>query len=143
MTIVNFTPWSALLGGFSIGAGALLLLLGAGKIAGISGIIAGLGAKNSSQADKSWRLAFLLGLVLVPAVLFATQVTAVPVLTDFSVIKLAIAGLLVGIGTRLGNGCTSGHGICGMGRFSLRSLVATLVFIGAGMVTVTLLGLGG
>ena len=143
MTIVNFTPWSALLGGFSIGAGALLLLLGAGKIAGISGIIAGLGPKNSNQADKSWRLAFLVGLVLVPAVLFATQVTAVPVLADFSIIKLAIAGLLVGIGTRLGNGCTSGHGICGMGRFSLRSLVATLVFIGAGMVTVTLLGLGG
>lgn len=144
MTIVNFTPWSALLGGFSIGVGALLLLLGAGKIAGVSGIIVGLGRHHhSNQIDKRWRLAFLVGLVLVPAVLFATQLTAVPALADFSVIKLVIAGLLVGIGTRLSNGCTSGHGICGMGRFSIRSLVATLVFIGTGMATVTLLGLGG
>ncbi|MGO4998309.1 YeeE/YedE family protein [Oceanisphaera sp. W20_SRM_FM3] len=143
MTIINFTPWSALLGGVSIGLGALLLLLGAGKVAGISGIIAGLGRANRDQhADKSWRLAFLLGLVLVPTVLFASQQIAVPNLAEFSVIKLVLAGLLVGIGTRLGNGCTSGHGICGMGRFSRRSLVATLVFMAAGMVTVTLLGPG-
>lgn len=143
MTIINFTPWSALLGGAIIGAGALLLLLGAGKIAGISGIIAGLGRHNSVQlADKGWRLAFLVGLLSVPALLFASEVIAVPELSGFSVLKLAAAGLLVGIGTRLGNGCTSGHGICGMGRFSIRSLVATVVFIGAGMATVTLLGLG-
>lgn len=141
MTIINFTPWSALLGGAFIGAGALLLLLGAGKIAGISGIIASLGNK-SKQADKSWRLAFLLGLLLVPALLFANDVIAVPELAGFSVLKLAAAGLLVGIGTRLGNGCTSGHGICGMGRFSIRSVVATGVFIAAGMATVTLLGFG-
>ncbi|MBU3823567.1 MAG: YeeE/YedE family protein [Candidatus Oceanisphaera merdipullorum] len=143
MTIINFTPWSALLGGVCIGLGALLLLVGAGKIAGISGIIVGLGRKNSAPlSDKSWRLAFLLGLVLVPAVLFASQQIAVPNLAEFSVIKLVLAGLLVGIGTRLGNGCTSGHGICGMGRFSKRSFVATLVFIVSGMLTVTLLGLG-
>ena len=139
MTIINFTPWSALLGGASIGAGALLLLLGAGKIAGISGIVAGIG----NQSDKSWRLAFVLGLILVPGVLFASQLVAVPVLADFSVLKLVLAGLLVGIGTRLGNGCTSGHGICGIGRFSRRSLVATGVFMAAGIATVTLLGLGG
>ncbi|ART83574.1 hypothetical protein CBP31_13815 [Oceanisphaera profunda] len=141
MTIINFTPWSALLGGAFIGAGALLLLLGAGKIAGISGIIASLGNK-SNHADKGWRVAFLVGLLLVPALLFASDAIAVPELAGFSVLKLAAAGLLVGIGTRLGNGCTSGHGICGMGRFSIRSVVATVVFIGAGMATVTLLGLG-
>ncbi|MGB5853941.1 MAG: YeeE/YedE thiosulfate transporter family protein [Oceanisphaera sp.] len=138
MTIVNFTPWIALMGGACIGAGALLLLLAAGKIAGISGIVAGIG----TQADKGWRVAFVLGLVLVPAVLFASGQIAVPELTSISVFKLALAGLLVGIGTRLGNGCTSGHGICGIGRFSWRSLVATLVFMAAGIATVTVLGLG-
>lgn len=138
MTIINFTPWSALLGGASIGAGALLLLLGAGKIAGISGIIAGVGRVR----DSHWRLAFLLGLLVMPGLLFVSQQVAVPNLADFSLLKLVLAGLLVGIGTRLGNGCTSGHGICGMGRFSIRSVVATLVFIAIGMVTVTLLGVG-
>ena len=144
MTIINFTPGSALLGGAIIGAGALLLLLGAGKVAGISGIIAGIGNQaNSNRLEQSWRLAFVLGLVLVPGLLFASQLVAVPLLADFSVLKLALAGLLVGVGTRLGNGCTSGHGICGIGRFSRRSLVATAVFMAAGMATVTLLGLGG
>lgn len=139
MTIINFTPGSALLGGAMIGAGALLLLLGAGKIAGISGILAGIG----ELPDKRWRLAFVAGLIGVPAILFASRLVAVPILAEVSVLKLALAGLLVGIGTRLGNGCTSGHGICGMGRFSWRSLVATGVFMAAGIGTVTLLGLGG
>ncbi|WP_375057800.1 YeeE/YedE family protein [Zobellella sp. DQSA1] len=139
MTIVNFTPWTALLGGFLIGGGALLLLIVGGRIAGISGIVAGIG----TQPDKGWRIAFVAGLVLVPFVLFGTGLAEVPSLERFSVFKLMLAGLLVGIGTRLGNGCTSGHGICGMGRFSPRSIVATLVFIAAGIATVTLLGLGG
>lgn len=138
MIIANFTPWTALIGGVCIGAGALLLLLAAGKIAGISGIASGIG----TQTDKGWRVAFVLGLILVPAVLFASGQVAVPELASISVIKLALAGLLVGIGTRLGNGCTSGHGICGIGRFSWRSLVATLVFMAAGIATVTSLGLG-
>lgn len=139
MTIVNFTPWSALLGGLLIGAGALLLLLGAGRIAGISGIVAGIGA----QRDKAWRVAFVAGLVLVTWLVFRLNWVSAPSLVEFSVVKLAIAGVLVGVGTRLGNGCTSGHGICGMGRFSWRSLVATLVFMAAGIATVTLLGWGG
>ncbi len=139
MTIVNFTPWSALLGGLLIGAGALLLLLGAGRIAGISGIVAGIGA----QRDKAWRVAFVAGLVLVTWLVFRLNWVNAPSLAEFSVVKLAIAGVLVGVGTRLGNGCTSGHGICGMGRFSWRSLVATLVFMAAGIATVTLLGWGG
>lgn len=139
MTIVNFTPWTALLGGIFIGLGALFLLLAGGKIAGISGIISGIG----NQSDKGWRLAFLLGLALVPGVLFYTEAVTAPSLASFSVFKLAAAGLLVGVGTRLGNGCTSGHGICGIGRFSWRSIVATLLFIMAGVLTVTLLGWGG
>lgn len=138
MTIVNFTPWSALLGGAIIGAGALLLMLGAGKVAGISGILSGIG----SQPDKGWRLAFVLGLFLLPALLFWSDLIVPPSLAAFSVTKLVLAGLLVGIGTRLCNGCTSGHGICGIGRLSWRSIVATVLFIAAGMATVTLLGLG-
>ncbi|MBO1519052.1 YeeE/YedE family protein [Oceanisphaera pacifica] len=138
MTIINFTPWTALIGGACIGAGALLLMLVAGKTAGISGIVSGI----ATQADKSWRLAFVVGLVLVPAVLFATDQVAVPELASQSVVKLVLAGLLVGIGTRLGNGCTSGHGICGIGRFSWRSLVATGIFMAAGIATVSALGWG-
>ena len=139
MTIVNFTPWTALLGGLLIGGGALLLLIVGGRIAGISGIVAGIGA----QPDKGWRIAFVAGLLLVPLLLFSTRLAEAPSLESFSAVRLALAGLLVGLGTRLGNGCTSGHGICGMGRFSLRSVVATLVFIAAGIATVTLLGWGG
>lgn len=139
MTIVNFTPWSALLGGMLIGGGALLLLIVGGRIAGISGILAGIG----SQPDKGWRIAFVIGLVAVPFMLFSTRLSEAPSLAGISVFRLALAGLLVGIGTRLGNGCTSGHGICGMGRLSPRSMVATLVFIAAGIATVTLFGLGG
>ncbi|WP_417614795.1 YeeE/YedE family protein [Oceanisphaera sp.] len=138
MTIVNFTPWTALIGGACIGGGALLLLLGTGKIAGISGIVSGIGAR----ADKGWRWAFVLGLVLVPTVLFGSGQIAIPELASVSALKLALAGVLVGIGTRLGNGCTSGHGICGIGRFSWRSIVATLVFMATGIATVTVLGWG-
>ncbi len=138
MTIVNFTPWSALLGGMLIGSGALLLLLAGGRIAGISGIVTGIGA----QPDKGWRIAFVAGLILVPLVLFGFDWVTAPSLERFSVLRLALAGLLVGIGSRLGNGCTSGHGICGMGRLSWRSVVATLIFMTAGIVTVTLLGVG-
>ncbi|WP_116474489.1 YeeE/YedE family protein [Zobellella maritima] len=118
-----------------IGLGALLLMVVAGRVAGISGIISGIG----SQPDKGWRLAFVVGLLLIPLLLFQAKMVEVPSLAAVAPGKLLLAGLLVGVGTRLGNGCTSGHGICGMGRGSLRSVVATLVFIVAGMVTVTLL----
>lgn len=138
MTIVNFTPWTALLGGVLIGSAALLLLIVGGRIAGISGIVAGIGG----QPDKGWRIAFVAGLVLVPLLLFGSGLAVAPPLDAFSWPRLLLAGLLVGIGTRLGNGCTSGHGICGMGRLSPRSMVATLVFIAAGIATVGLLGMG-
>ncbi|MDV2857463.1 YeeE/YedE family protein [Oceanimonas sp. CAM02] len=139
MTIVNFTPFSALAGGLLIGAAALILLLVGGRIAGISGIVAGIG----SQPDKGWRLAFVAGLIAAPLLVFGVDLAEAYSLQEYSPWRLLLAGLLVGIGTRLGNGCTSGHGICGMGRLSPRSVVATLVFMAAGIATVTLLGLGG
>ncbi|MFP2770015.1 YeeE/YedE family protein [Oceanisphaera sp. KMM 10153] len=138
MTIVNVTPWTALSGGVLIGAGALLLLLAGGRTAGISGIVAGIGG----QPDKGWRLAFVAGLVLMPFLLFGSDWVTAPSLERFPAARLILAGLLVGIGARLGNGCTSGHGICGMGRLSRRSLVATLIFMAAGIMTVTLMGVG-
>ncbi|GHA17159.1 YeeE/YedE family protein [Oceanisphaera arctica] len=138
MTIVNFTPWTALFGGMLIGTGALLLLLAGGRIAGISGIVAGIG----SQPDRGWRIAFVVGLILMPFILFGFDWVSAPSLERFSAPRLVLAGLLVGIGSRLGNGCTSGHGICGMGRLSWRSVVATLIFMAAGIMTVTLFGVG-
>ncbi|MFH7564312.1 YeeE/YedE family protein [Oceanimonas smirnovii] len=139
MTIVNFTPLSALGGGLLIGSAALILLLVGGRIAGISGIVAGIG----SQSDKGWRLAFVAGLVAVPMLIFGLDLAEAYSLQEYSPWRLLLAGLLVGIGTRLGNGCTSGHGICGMGRLSPRSIIATLMFMAAGIATVTLQGLGG
>ena len=139
MNIVNFTPLSALAGGVLIGVAALLLLLVGGRIAGISGIVAGIG----SRSDKGWRLAFTAGLIAVPFGVFTLNLAEAYSLQDYSPWRLIIAGLLVGIGTRLGNGCTSGHGICGMGRLSPRSIVATLIFMAAGIATVTLSGWGG
>ena len=139
MTIVNFTPLSALGGGLLIGSAALILLLVGGRIAGISGIVAGIG----SQSDKGWRLAFVAGLVAVPMLIFGLDLAEAYSLQEYSPWRLLLAGMLVGLGTRLGNGCTSGHGICGMGRLSPRSIIATLMFMTAGIATVTLLGLGG
>ena len=130
-----------LLGGLLIGLAGALLWFFNGRIAGISGITAGLFA--GPLRDASWREAFLVGLALTSVVgaLVAPHVfgTAAPV--DGS--RMVVAGLLVGVGTGLGGGCTSGHGVCGLGRFSRRSLVATLTFIGAGMLTVACLRLAG
>jgi len=130
----NFTPFSALAGGALIGISATLLLLFNGRIAGISGILNGLffSAKN----DRLWRLLFLLGLFL-GALLFNI------VVPDFNMPRqnyplplLAIGGFLVGFGAKLANGCVSGHGVCGLANLSIRSLVATCTFMGAGMLTV-------
>ena len=129
----SFTPWHALAGGALIGVAAALFLLLNGRIAGISGIVAGLLRPVSS--DWQWRLAFVAG-VLVAPVLYA-GVTVLPAIRiDASAPTLAIAGLLVGVGTRYGSGCTSGHGVCGLSRRSPRSLAATLAFMCAGFVTV-------
>lgn len=129
----NFTPYSALIGGAFIGLAAALLLLLNGRIAGISGILGGL--LDRGATDKGERAAFIVGLVAGP--LLVTLLSHRPAVTiDASATLLVAAGLLVGFGTRLGSGCTSGHGVCGVARLSPRSLVATGLFILAGMATV-------
>jgi uncharacterized membrane protein YedE/YeeE len=129
----NFTPWASLAGGVLIGVAAAMLLLLSGRIAGISGILGGL--LEWPKGDISWRLAFLLGLVAAP--LAYSLVAPLPVVqVDAGTGTLVVAGLLVGIGTRYGSGCTSGHGVCGLSRLSPRSLAATAAFMLAGFATV-------
>lgn len=129
----NFTPFSALWGGLLIGAASILLLYLNGRVAGVSGIMAG--AIRLRGAEGAWRRAFLAGLVF-GAFIYALWQDPPPISITSNAPLLAAAGLLVGIGTRLGNGCTSGHGICGIGRLSVRSLVATVVFLAVAMATV-------
>ena len=129
----------ALVGGLLIGLSASLLLASHGKIAGISGIAGGLFSKPSSE-DTLWRVSFLLGLVIVGAGLAMARPEMFRVDVKLTTPSLVVAGLLVGFGTRLGNGCTSGHGVYGIGRFSPRSVMATIVFLGAGVVTTLVLG---
>lgn len=128
-----FTPWSALAGGGLIGLASALYLLFNGRVAGISGILGGL--LGPRPPDLAWRLAFLLGLVATPALFWLIgQGRHVPIDASYSTILLG--GLLVGFGTRLGSGCTSGHGVCGLSRLSPRSMVATVIFMAAGVATV-------
>lgn len=132
----NFTPFSSLAGGVLIGLAASLLLIASGRIAGISGIVGGLLVPRSG--DRAWRLLFLIGLLasgLVMTAITASAMTASP----RSLGWVAAAGVLVGIGTRLGNGCTSGHGVCGISRLAPRSLFATATFMATGILTATLL----
>lgn len=128
----HFTPWVSLAGGLMIGLATALFLLFNGRIAGISGIVGGL--LNPARGDVAWRIAFVAGLVISPLV-FALAVPLPQVQIEASYPVLVIAGLLVGIGTRYGSGCTSGHGVCGLSRRSPRSLVATVAFMFAGFVT--------
>ena len=128
-----FTPGPALAGGVLIGIAAALLLLLNGRIAGISGILGGL--LRPVRGDVGWRIAFVAGLVAAPW-LYAGLAVLAPPQIDAPYSALALAGLLVGVGTRYGGGCTSGHGVCGLSRWSARSLAATLAFMGAGVATV-------
>ena len=132
----NFTPISGLVGGLLIGLAAALLLLLNGRISGISGIVGGLLAPKSS--DAGWRVVFVVGLLLGAFIYMLATGGAIPVTMQASVPVLVAAGLLVGFGTRLGSGCTSGHGVCGIARLSKRSIVATSVFFGVAMLTVFL-----
>lgn len=129
----NFTPWSALAGGALIGLSAALLMLFSGKIAGISGIIAGL--LNPQKHESSWRAAFLTGMIA-SFLIVAPLGFTLPDTAGESIVVVSLAGLLVGFGTRLGNGCTSGHGIIGLGRFSKRSIFATIAFMGSAFMVV-------
>ncbi len=130
---LHFTPWRSLAGGALIGAAASLLVLATGRIAGISGIVGGL--LRPAEGDVRWRVAFVCGLLVVPAA-WAWLAIGPAIRVAASTTALVGAGLLVGIGTRCGGGCTSGHGVCGVARLSPRSLVATVLFVAAGFVTV-------
>ncbi len=133
---LHFTPWPALLGGILLGSAASALFLNSGRILGITGILEGVLARKSE--DSPWRFSFLLGLFAAPWVaklILPTDLMHASRM-DIGWGMLVVAGLLVGFGTRWGTGCTSGHGICGLSRLSVRSLVATLSFMGTGFVTV-------
>jgi len=128
------TTWAyALAGGVLIGLSATLLLWLSGRVAGVSGILNGV--LFPAPGDVSWRVAFLLGLIVAAGLYMALSPGAPQPRTDFSRASLVLAGLLVGFGTRMGNGCTSGHGVCGLGRLSLRSLAAVATFMATAIAT--------
>ncbi|MFC5606284.1 YeeE/YedE family protein [Variovorax soli] len=141
MTIdwTHFTPWASLAGGLVLGLAAAVFILFSGRILGISGIVGGL--LSPRAGDAGWRIAFLLGMLAAPVTFSwiapAGLVPAPRIEAGYGAV--VAAGLLVGFGTRLGSGCTSGHGVCGLSRLSPRSLVATLAFMGAGFLTVFLI----
>lgn len=132
----HFTPWAALAGGVVLGLASALFVLLNGRILGISGIVGGL--LRPRAGDVGWRLAFVLGMLVAPGLYWLVVGPTQPRI-DATWGMVVIAGLLVGVGTRYGSGCTSGHGVCGLSRMSPRSLVATLAFMGAGFVTVFLI----
>ena len=132
----NFTPWMSLAGGILVGLASAAFLLLNGRIAGISGLLGGL--LRAPAGERGWRMAFLGGLVAAPLV-YALAAPLPGVEVDAGFPALVLAGLLVGLGTRYGSGCTSGHGICGIARRSPRSYLATAAFLAAGFLTVYLL----
>jgi uncharacterized membrane protein YedE/YeeE len=135
--VAGVTDWlTALIGGVLIGLAATLLLWSIGRIAGISGIVNGIG--SASRGDRGWRIAFVIGMMGAGA-LALQFVPAPPRIQTGATPLLLIAGFLVGFGTRMGNGCTSGHGVCGLGRMSWRSLAAVLTFMSTGVATVYLM----
>jgi uncharacterized membrane protein YedE/YeeE len=138
MTIdwIQFTPWASLSGGVILGIASALFILVNGRILGISGILGGLLAPK--PGDVGWRIAFVLGMLAAPAVMgmLAPAGSISPPRIEAGFLTVAIAGLLVGFGTRLGSGCTSGHGVCGLSRLSPRSLAATGAFMAAGFAIV-------
>ena len=131
----HFTPWASLAGGVLLGLASAMFILVNGRILGISGIVGGL--LRPASGDIGWRLSFLLGLLVAPLLYILVAGPSVPRI-DAGWTTVVVAGLLVGVGTRYGSGCTSGHGVCGLSRLSPRSLVATLAFMGAGFLTVFL-----
>ena len=133
----NFTPISALIGGALIGLSAVLLMAFNGRIAGLSGIFSG--TIFAEPGDRSWRWFFVIGLILGPAIYLLTLGHWPPFTLNASLPLIISGGVLVGFGTRLGSGCTSGHGVCGLSRLSPRSAVSVVLFMAAGMVTVTVI----
>jgi len=137
MNIVNFTPQSAFLGGIIIGLAVIIFFIGNGRLAGISGIVNDTLVSKQNRTDN---FLFVVGLVLGP--IFYTFLTkiSIPFLITPSLPIIISAGLLVGLGTKIGSGCTSGHGICGISRLSLRSVTATIIFMITAIITVKLIG---
>ena len=131
----NFTPMSGLVGGALIGLSAAMLMLLTGRLAGVSGI---LGGALTSLPDRAWRIAFIAGLIVAAIVAPPFGAPSPAQLASPNLMLFAVAGLLVGFGSRMGNGCTSGHGVCGFARFSARSITATLVFMGVAVATVAI-----
>ncbi|MEZ9543282.1 YeeE/YedE family protein [Vibrio sp. 10N.286.48.C11] len=150
--MLSLIPWDAFLGGMLLGVSAIVLMLGIGRVAGISGIVSRLlptGTSNKERKDadtanteKHWRIAFVVGMVASGWLLIPTGYQ-LPQLEEMNLALVIIAGLLVGFGTKTANGCTSGHGIVGMARLSKRSIVATCVFMGVAIVTVFIKNLTG
>ncbi|MEL6957398.1 MAG: YeeE/YedE thiosulfate transporter family protein [Pseudomonadota bacterium] len=130
-----FTPLTSFGGGLAIGLGAVLLMLGLGRILGATGILSGL-LFVENREEAAWRIAMVLGMVAAPPVLFAVTGTMPAVNVTVSPTMIAIGGVIVGLGASLGSGCTSGHGVCGLSRLSLRSLVAVPTFMVTGVITV-------
>ncbi|WP_374302641.1 YeeE/YedE family protein [Paracoccus sp. (in: a-proteobacteria)] len=133
-----FTPWASLLGGVLIGLSAVMVMALFGRIAGIAGIAQGAMALPGAAKDRDWRWAFLAGLIVAPLAVMALGWTVAQAVPD-NLGGMALAGLLVGTGTALGSGCTSGHGVCGLARLSGRSLAAVATFMAAGFATVFVL----
>ena len=141
MTIAwqHFTPSTALAGGLLIGAAAVWMMLALGRIAGVSGVLGGLLHLRPAAGERPWRIGFLAGLIAAPLIAGLLGIAVGETRIEAGTGQLVAAGLLVGLGTRYGSGCTSGHGVCGVARFSPRSLVATICFTASGMATVYLL----
>jgi uncharacterized membrane protein YedE/YeeE len=133
----QFTPFTAIGGGLLIGLASIILMAGIGRIAGVTGILAGvmIGLIGAKKSEWLWRLAFVLGLAVSP-ILFQLFGEHPAIDIDTGWPSILVAGLIVGFGTRLGSGCTSGHGVCGISRLSPRSIIATIAFMGAGFATV-------
>lgn len=136
--VTPFTPWASLGGGVLIGLSAVMVMGLFGRIAGISGIAQGALALPGGPVDRDWRLGFIAGLILAPLAIIGLGGTVAQTVPD-NLGAMAAAGLLVGTGTALGSGCTSGHGVCGLARLSGRSLAAVVTFMAAGFVTVFVL----
>ncbi len=136
--MTEFTPMLSLFGGILIGLASVALMAVHGRIAGINGIVNGLLASPQS-ADWAWRAAFILGLICSPLALLAATGSMPDISVPVQPVMLVAGGFLVGIGASLGSGCTSGHGVCGIARFSARSISATLTFMTAGLITVYVL----
>ena len=133
MNIINFTPIPAFVGGILIGLAVIIFLIGNGRIAGISGIVDNLFFSKNNRLDN---ILFIVGVILGPIIYQTVTKSIIPFTITTSIPVVILGGIFVGMGTKIGSGCTSGHGICGISRFSIRSIVATLVFLTTGTLTV-------